>query len=132
MASNITGALNTIGLSVSEAKILIIGVAYKPDVDDMRESPALKIIDLLKKEDVAQIDYYDPYVPLLPPTRKYQFKLKSININKIGREAYDLIVILTNHSNIDYKDIVEKGKIIIDTRNALKQKGIKSKKIFKS
>ena len=132
VVSNIVRALNTMGISVKDAKILIAGVAYNPDIDDMRESPALKIIDLLRKENAASVDYYDPFIPLLPATRKYKFNLRSININKVNNNKYDVIIIVTNHSNINYKNLIEKGKIIIDTRNVLDQEGIKNKKILKS
>lgn len=124
-------ALNYLGRSMEGAKILVVGVAYKPDIDDMRESPALKIIDLLIKED-CDVSYYDPYIPSLPKTRKYELNLHSVDIAKIEDEEYDAIVIITDHSEIDYHYLVNKGKIVIDTRNALKQKGIKSDKIWKA
>lgn len=124
-------ALNSLGRSMEGAKILVVGVAYKPDVDDMRESPALKIIDLLIKED-AHVEYYDPYIPSLPKTRKYELNLHSVNVEKIEDDEYDAVVIITDHTDIDYHYLVNKGRIVIDTRNALKQKGIKSKKIWKA
>ncbi|MGE5342439.1 MAG: nucleotide sugar dehydrogenase [Candidatus Omnitrophota bacterium] len=124
-------ALNTVGQSMIGSKILIVGVAYKPDVDDLRESPALKVIDLLLKEK-SQVEYYDPYIPSLPITRKFQLDLHSVDLTTIGPSHYDAAVIITNHSNIDYQDIVNKARIVIDTRNALKQKGLKSEKILKA
>ncbi|RKY92957.1 nucleotide sugar dehydrogenase [candidate division KSB1 bacterium] len=124
-------ALNTNNIPVKGAKILLVGVAYKPDVDDMRESPALKIMDLLEKEG-ARVDYHDPYIPVLPKTRKYQFKKTSISLTPQNIAQYDAVVITTNHSNIDYQLIAEKAKLIIDTRNALKIKGIQKGKIWKA
>jgi UDP-N-acetyl-D-glucosamine dehydrogenase len=124
-------ALNAGGRSIGGAKILVIGVAYKPDVDDMRESPALKVIDLLIKEE-ARVEYYDPYIPSLPRTRRFQFNLQSVDLEKIEDRQYDAAVIVTNHSNIDYQQVLNKAKIVIDTRNALKQKGIKSDRIWKA
>ena len=123
--------LNSLGRSMEGAKILVVGVAYKPDVDDMRESPALKIIDLLIKED-AHVEYYDPYIPSLPKTRKYELNLHSVDIEKTEDDEYDAVVIITDHSDVDYRYLVNKGRIVIDTRNALKQKGIKSEKIWKA
>ena len=123
--------LNSLGRSMEGAKILVVGVAYKPDVDDMRESPALKIIDLLIKED-AHVEYYDPYIPSLPKTRKYELNLHSVDIEKTEDDEYDAVVIITDHSDVDYRYLVDKGRIVIDTRNALKQKGIKSEKIWKA
>lgn len=124
-------ALNAMGRSLVGAKILVIGMAYKPDVDDMRESPALKIIDLLIKEG-ATAAYYDPYIPALPKTRKYKLNFQSVKVEEIEDEEYDAGIVITNHSNIDYQGLLNKVKIMIDTRNALKQKGIKSKKIWKA
>ncbi len=123
--------LNIKGRSMIGAKILVIGVAYKPDVDDMRESPALKIIDLLIKEG-ANVEYYDPFIPRLPKTRKYQLDLGSVNLENIPPESYDIAVIITNHSNIQYNRLPEIAKIVIDTRNAMQQKGLKSDKIWKA
>ena len=124
-------ALNINNIPIKGAKILLIGVAYKPDVDDMRESPALKIMDLLEKEG-AQVDYHDPYIPVLPKTRKYQFKKTSISLTPQNIAQYDAVVITTNHSNIDYQLIAKKAKLIIDTRNALGIKGIQKGKIWKA
>jgi len=124
-------ALNTNNIPIKGAKILLIGVAYKPDVDDMRESPALKIMDLLEKEG-ARVDYHDPYIPVLPKTRKYQFEKSSVPLTLQNIAQYDAVVITTNHSNIDYNLIAEKAKLIIDTRNALKIKGIQKGKVWKA
>lgn len=124
-------ALNARRLSIVDADILVIGVAYKPDVDDTRESPALKVIDLLIKEG-ARVAYYDPYIPIMPKTRKYDFKLQSVQLKQMDDDYYDAAVIVTDHSAIDYREILEKAKIVIDTRNALKQKGVKSDRIWKA
>ncbi len=124
-------ALITMGRSLVDAKILVIGVAYKPDIDDMRESPALKVIDLLIKEGV-DVSYYDPYIPVLPKTRKYELNLESIDIEELKDGEYDAGIIITNHSCIDYQYLLKKTRIMIDTRNALNQKGNKSEKIWKA
>jgi UDP-N-acetyl-D-glucosamine dehydrogenase len=129
--NKIIKALNSIKISIVEAKILVVGVAYKPDIDDMRESPALKVIDILLKEK-AIISYYDPYIASLPETRKYKFTYKSVELTNLHEEEFDAAVIITNHSNIDYQLLMKKAKIVIDTRNALKQRGVKSDKIWKA
>jgi len=131
VVEKVTKALNAVGYPMRGARVLVIGVAYKPDVDDMRESPALKVIDLLKKED-AIVEYYDPYIPELPKTRKYTFDLQSVNIEEIPDNQYDAAIIVTNHSGVDYNRLLKKAKIIIDTRDAMKQKGVKSDKIWKA
>ena len=123
-------ALNTQGIPVKGAKILIVGVAYKPDVDDTRESPGLKIMALLEKEG-ARVDYHDPYIPILPKTRKYKFDRVSVPLTAEKIIQYDAIIIVTNHSNIDYSFIAEKAKLIIDTRNVFKIRGLRYRNIWK-
>jgi len=104
--------------SVKGAKVLLLGMAYKPDVDDLRESPALKIMGLLMDEG-AQVDYNDPYIPELPATRRYKFSKRSVEITPKNLISYDAVIITTNHACYDYDLILEKANIIIDTRNAL-------------
>lgn len=124
-------ALNAHEKSIKKAKILLLGLSYKPDIDDLRESPALKIMELLIKEG-ADVDYSDPYFPELPPLRKYKFNKKSVDITPKTLNKYDCVVITTNHSSFDYDMILEHAKLIVDTRNALKLKGIVNGKVFKA
>ncbi len=131
VADKLLRTLNTKGIPLKNAKILIVGVAYKSDVDDMRESPALKVMEILSKEG-CRINYYDPYIPILPATRKYKFDLRSIDIEKVKENYYDAAMIITDHSDVDYKNIAKKAKIVIDTRNAMKIKGLKKGKVFKA
>ncbi len=131
VVERIIRALNSIGKSVVDSRILIVGLAYKPDIDDIRESPSLKIMELLLKEK-AHIDYFDPFISMLPETRKYKFGLKSVDINKVEKNGYHAVVIVTDHSSIDYRSIVEKGEVIIDTRNVFSKMGISHKKIWKA
>jgi UDP-N-acetyl-D-glucosamine dehydrogenase len=91
----------------------------------------LKVIDLFIKEG-ANVEYYDPYIPSLPETRKYKLELNSVDIEAVEDGAFDAIVIITDHAGIDYPRYLSKAKITIDTRNALKQKGTKSDKIWKA
>jgi len=124
-------ALNSNGKSINGAKVLILGIAYKPDVDDMRESPSLKLIDLFIREN-AQVDFNDPFIEVIPPTRKYNFKLKSVDLTTQNLRRYDAVILSTNHSQYDYKLIYENSKLIIDTRNAFDIKGVRNEKLWKS
>ena len=124
-------ALNKSKKALNGAKVLILGVAYKKDIDDMRESPSLKLIEIYREKG-AIVEYNDTLVPILPKTRKYKYDMKSVKITKGKIQSYDVIVLSTDHSLFDYKFILENSKIIIDTRNAFEIRGFKSKKIFKA
>lgn len=110
-------ALNRIGKSVKNSKILLLGLAYKKNVDDHRESVTFKIMDLLNNNG-ATVDYNDPYIPKVMPVREYKQFVgkKSIPLENLSR--YDLTVILTDHDSYDYETIVEQSNIVVDTRNA--------------
>jgi len=122
--ASIGGALNGQKKSVNGARVLILGVAYKKDIDDLRESPALTIIELLQKEG-AEVSYHDPYFPFIGKGRKYDLQMKRTELEKIGQ--YDCIVIVTDHSDYDYRSIVSEAQLVVDTRNATK--GIDSPKV---
>jgi UDP-N-acetyl-D-glucosamine dehydrogenase len=121
-------ALNSVGKSFKNAKILILGVAYKKDVDDMRESPALKIITIFQDKG-AIVDYNDPYIPEIPPLRKYHLKMHSKDLTRENISSYDVVVIVTDHSVYDPNFILENAQLIIDTRNLIK---IKHPKVIKA
>lgn len=113
-------ALNAKGKSLKGAKLLILGLAYKKDVDDMRESPSLKLIDLFQKKE-ALVSYNDPYIEQIPSTRRHNdLSMKSVNLDSKTLLEYDVIVISTDHSCYDYDLIRRHATIIIDTRNAMK------------
>jgi UDP-N-acetyl-D-glucosamine dehydrogenase len=131
VVQKIVKALNNDHKSIKGAKILLLGMAYKPDVDDLRESPALKIMELLIREG-AEVDYNDPYIPALTPMRKYNFSARSVELTPDSLSSYDAITVLTNHACYDYKLIREKAKIIIDTRNAFGLKGQRDDKVWKA
>jgi len=122
-------ALNREGKSLKNSRILLLGLAYKKNVDDTRESVTFKIMELLEEKE-AVTDYNDPYIPQIKPTRKYkQFAgKKSIPLKKINQ--YDCAVILTDHTSYDFKAIADQSKIIVDTRNACGK--IKSNKVIKA
>lgn len=124
-------ALNGKGKSLKGSRILVLGVAYKKDVDDTRESPALRIIDLLRAEG-ALVDYSDPFIPLLPKTRKYAFDMKSASLTEGNLSSYDCAVLVTDHSDFDYEAIHGHTGLIIDTRNAFGSRGLSSEKVVRS
>ena len=101
------------------SKVLVIGLAFKPDVDDMRESPTFKIFDLLRRNG-AEVAYYDPYIPVIPESRdnKEWMGTQYIKWDKEIISSFDAVIISTNHSNINYFELVEFNECIIDTRNA--------------
>ena len=123
--------LNKFKKALNGAKVLILGAAYKKDIDDMRESPSLKLIEIYRDKG-AIVEYYDPLVPILPKTRKYNYQMKSVKPTKEKLNSYDLVVLSTDHSIFDYKFIASNAKLIVDSRNAFEVRGIKSKKVFKA
>jgi len=131
VVSKIQDALNSRGKSVKGAKILILGVAYKKDVDDARESPALAIMDLLQKKGAVTL-YHDPYIPSLPPFRKYHFNLKSSPLTVRLLRNIDAALVVTDHSQINYQWIVKNASLIIDTRNVTKGMNRWKNKIVKA
>jgi UDP-N-acetyl-D-glucosamine dehydrogenase len=122
--ASIGSALNRHKKSVNGARVLVLGVAYKKDIDDLRESPALTIIELLQK-DGAQVSYHDPYFPAIGRGRKYDLQMKCVELKDLGQ--YDCVVIVTDHSDYDFGHIVKEAQLVVDTRNATK--GIKNSKI---
>ena len=114
-------ALNTHKKAVNGSRILLVGLAYKPNVDDMRESPTFELFHLLE-ELGADIAYYDPYIPTIPPTREHAHYTgkQSIEWNQETVAGFDAVLISTDHSDIDYAQLAEWSDCIIDTRNAMK------------
>jgi UDP-N-acetyl-D-glucosamine dehydrogenase len=124
-------ALNDKGKCLNGSRILVLGVAYKPNVDDDRESPAFVIMELIEKGG-AVVDYSDPYVPRLKKVRKFNFDKASVQLTPKNLKSYDAVVVVTNHANVDYKLVEKHGQLIIDTRNALQKIGVKNGKIYKA
>ena len=124
--ASVSGALNTHKKSVNGAHVLVLGVAYKKDIDDLRESPALTIIELLQN-DGANVSYHDPYFPFIGKGRKYNLQMKCAELKDLGE--YDCVVIVTDHSDYDYERIVREAQLVVDTRNATR--GIDSQKIVR-
>jgi UDP-N-acetyl-D-glucosamine dehydrogenase len=124
--ASVVGALNRQKKSLNGSRVLVLGVAYKRDIDDLRESPSLTIIELLQKEG-AQVSYHDPYFPTIGKGRKYDLQMKRASLETLGQ--YDCVLIVTDHSDYDYKKIVREAQLVVDTRNATK--GIQSEKIVR-
>jgi UDP-N-acetyl-D-glucosamine dehydrogenase len=114
----VASALNEREKSIKGSRVLLLGVAYKKDVDDLRESPSLKLLELLTGRG-ALIDYNDPYFPSLFKMRHYDFsKMRSVELTPDRLSAYDCVLIATDHSSYDYDAIVHSAKLVVDTRNA--------------
>jgi UDP-N-acetyl-D-glucosamine dehydrogenase len=120
----VSGALNRRKQALNGSKVLVLGVAYKRDIDDLRESPSLTIIEELQRRG-AEVAYNDPYFPKVGRGRKYNLQMTCTPLDNLG--DYDCVLIVTDHSDYDYKKIVAEAKLVVDTRNATK--GIKSEKI---
>lgn len=109
-------------------KLLILGIAYKKNINDLRESPALEIIDQLIKFG-AQVSFFDPFFSEIPKTRKFNIQdVKKIKLNKSVIEKFDAVILVTDHDKVDYKKILKYSKVIFDTRNKI---NIKSEKVIK-
>jgi len=104
--------------NIKKAKILILGVTYKKDVKDLRESPSLDIIDMLQNEKI-KVDYFDPLIPYL---NIKNIKLKSVNLTKTSIKKYDCLILITDHTKVDYKFIQKNARLIFDTRNVYKKR----------
>jgi UDP-N-acetyl-D-glucosamine dehydrogenase len=112
------GALNDDRKSVKGAKVLVMGVAYKKNIDDSRESPSAEIIELLRDRG-AEVSYHDPFIPSYPSMRKYRIDLKSVPLTPDTLRSMDCILILTDHDAVDYGMLGEHATLVVDTRNAM-------------
>jgi UDP-N-acetyl-D-glucosamine dehydrogenase len=126
VVSAVGAALNQSKKAINGSKVLVLGVSYKRDIDDLRESPALKIIELLQR-DGANVSYNDPYFPTIGSGRHYDLQMKRSELTNLGQ--YDCVLIVTDHSDYDYKGIVRDAQLVVDTRNATR--GISSPKIVR-
>jgi UDP-N-acetyl-D-glucosamine dehydrogenase len=116
--SRVVAALNDQQKSLRGSKVLVIGIAYKPNIDDTRESPAAEIIELLRSGG-AQVSYHDPHVPIFPKMRDHQIDLKSVTLNDKTLGAADCVLIITDHEAVDWPAIARHAKLIVDSRNAM-------------
>jgi len=120
-------ALNFVGKTVKDSKILVLGLAYKKNIDDTRESPSMKIIDIIMKQG-ANVQYSDPYIPVTVKTRKYNFNLVSFELTPDNIKEFDIVILATDHDEFDYKLILKEAKLIVDTRGYYK----KNQKVIKA
>src|SRR3984885_7310327 len=122
----VSSALNQRGKPLKASRILVLGLAYKRDVDDLRESPSLTIIELLQQEG-AVVSYNDPFFPTVGRGRKYNLNMESQPLDNLG--GYDCVLIVTDHTSYDYTRIVEESQLVVDSRNATR--GLVSEKIVR-
>jgi UDP-N-acetyl-D-glucosamine dehydrogenase len=121
------------GKGLAQSRVLILGIAYKKNIDDMRESPSLKLIELIEGRG-AHVDFHDPFIPVVPPTREHAELTgrKSVPLTEKKLASYDAVLIATDHDGVDYKMVVKNSRIVIDTRNACHRNGAKGKNIIKA
>jgi UDP-N-acetyl-D-glucosamine dehydrogenase len=129
----VADALNARSKAVKGSRVLILGLAYKPNVDDERESPSYVLMSLLRERG-AEVDYYDPYVPVIKPTREHSHFAgkKSVEWNRSAIASFDLVLIATNHACVNYKELGEWAQCIVDTRNAMAGVAVTRAKVWKA
>ena len=123
----VASALNRDKKPLNGSRVMVLGVAYKKDIDDLRESPALTIIELLQKEG-AEVAYHDPYFPTIGAGRHYRLNMQRAELKNL--DQYDCVIIVTDHSDYDYQRIVRESRLVVDTRNATR--GIQSSNIVRA
>ncbi len=119
VVNKVAQAISDRGKALRGAKILLVGMAYKKDVDDMRESPGIRLLDMLVKRG-ADVAYHDPYIPALPKMRDYAYQMDSVPLSDEVLARQDCVLIVTDHTDIDYERLVERSRVVVDTRNATK------------
>jgi UDP-N-acetyl-D-glucosamine dehydrogenase len=129
--NKVMDALNDKGKSLKNSKILVLGAAYKKDIDDPRESPSFKLMEILINKG-ALVDYNDPFVPELPDMRMYDIKRKSVDLTQENLASYDCILVSTDHSQYDFEFIAQHSQLIVDTRNATNKITQNKEKIIKA
>jgi UDP-N-acetyl-D-glucosamine dehydrogenase len=117
VTGKVSEALNRQGKSISSSKVLVLGLAYKKDIDDTRESPSLKLIELMSEQG-AEVDFNDPYIPHAKKMRMYDLKKSSVPLTADSLKSYDCVVVATDHSCYDYNFILKHASLVVDTRNA--------------
>ena len=126
-------ALNAQKKAINGSRVLIVGLAYKPDVDDDRESPSYHLLDMFKERG-AEVSYYDPHVPVIRPTREHGHwtGTKSVTWDKASISSFDAVVIATAHKAVNHADLAQWAKAIVDTRNAMKGVSVKPGQLWKA
>jgi len=120
VVNKVADALNSCERPIKNSKILVLGIAYKRNLDDMRESPSIEIMELLQAKG-AEVSYSDPHVPFFPAMRTHHFDLHSVEVNALALTQYDCVILATAHNAFDYDLIAQHANLIVDTRGAFKQ-----------
>jgi UDP-N-acetyl-D-glucosamine dehydrogenase len=126
VVASVGAALNERRKTINGSKVLVLGIAYKKDIDDLRESPSLTIIELLQQQG-AEVSYHDPYFKFVGRGRKYDLQMNCASLDDLGK--YDCVLIVTDHSDYDYPRIVRESQLVVDTRNATK--GVTAKNLVR-
>ena len=126
-------ALNERAKSIKGSKVLVLGLAYKPNVDDDRESPSYVLMEMLKKRG-ADVAYYDPYVPVIKLTREHPqwAGTKSVNWNRETVASFDTVLLATNHASVNYQELADWATCIVDSRNAMNAVQTKPGQVWKA
>jgi UDP-N-acetyl-D-glucosamine dehydrogenase len=133
VVDRVAEALNSLRKPLNGSRILILGLAYKPNVDDERESPSYRLMELLTERG-AEVAYHDPYVPVIRPTREHPqwAGIKSVPWDRSTIANFDIVVIATAHANVNYQELAEWAQCIVDTRNAMAKVQVASGKVWKA
>lgn len=133
VVSRVAEALNEIQKPIKGSSVLVVGLAYKPNVDDERESPSYVLMEMLAARG-AKVAYYDPYVPVIRPTREHAHwaGTKSVEWNRETVASYDLVLIATNHASVNYQELAKWAPCIVDTRNAMGAIETKPSQVWKA
>jgi UDP-N-acetyl-D-glucosamine dehydrogenase len=118
VVGRVTSALNEDGKALRGSRVLVLGIAYKPNIDDIRESPAAEIIELLSHAG-AQISYHDPHVPVFPRMRNYDIHLESVALDEAVLREQDCVLVVTDHDAVDYALVGRAASLVVDSRNAM-------------
>ncbi len=121
------------GRGLRDSRVLVIGLAYKKNIDDLRESPSLVLIELLEGR-LAEVDYFDPFIPEIPSTRDHKALAgrRSIHLSMEAVAGYDAVLIATDHDGVDYRAIAQAARLVVDTRNACLRAGVSADNIVKA
>ena len=122
IVEKLNDALNSVKKSINGSRILVLGIAYKKNVDDMRESPAVAIMEILRTRG-AEVSYSDPHVPVFPKMREHNFELTSVVLDPKSIASYDAVVLTTNHDLFNYQEIAGHARLVIDSRGVYRTGG---------
>jgi UDP-N-acetyl-D-glucosamine dehydrogenase len=111
-------ALNEDRKPINGSKILVMGLAYKKDINDLRESPSVHLVEMLQDRG-AEVDYCDPFIPKTPRQREHDLQMTSVEVSPETVAAYDCVLIATDHTQTDYRMLADHARLIVDTRNAM-------------